>query len=149
MYRQSASLVPALVIRRTTWLYEGQYGFRPGYSRESQVITVCQDIADSLDEGGRYRCDHNRLFQGFRLSSSWSAAYETGGLRRGFGGSRLGKGIPCRSYTKGKCRRATIQGSQSNLRCAARKRFGPTTVSYLLTYLLTYLLHAAESFLRS
>jgi hypothetical protein len=32
-------------------LYEGQHGFRPGYSCESQVVTVCQDIADSLDEG--------------------------------------------------------------------------------------------------
>ena len=30
--------------------YEGQHGFRPGYSRESQVVTVCQDIADSMDE---------------------------------------------------------------------------------------------------
>jgi hypothetical protein len=29
------------------WLYEGQHG----YSCESQVVTVCQDIADSLDEG--------------------------------------------------------------------------------------------------
>jgi hypothetical protein len=35
------------------WLYEGKHGFRPGYSRESQVVTICQDIADSLDEGGR------------------------------------------------------------------------------------------------
>ena len=35
------------------WLYEGQHGFRPGYSYESQVVTVCQDIADSLDEGVR------------------------------------------------------------------------------------------------
>ena len=35
------------------WLYEGQHGFRPGYSCESQVITVCQDIADMLDNGGR------------------------------------------------------------------------------------------------
>ena len=35
------------------WLYEGQHGFRPGYSCESQVITVCQDIADSLDSGDR------------------------------------------------------------------------------------------------
>jgi hypothetical protein len=35
------------------WLYEGQHGFRPGYSCESQVFTVCQDIADSLDEGVR------------------------------------------------------------------------------------------------
>ena len=30
-------------------MYEGQ----PGYSCESQVITVCQDIADTLDNGGR------------------------------------------------------------------------------------------------
>jgi hypothetical protein len=33
------------------WLYDGQHGFRPGYSCESQVITICQGIADSLDEG--------------------------------------------------------------------------------------------------
>jgi len=33
------------------WLYEGQHGFIPGYSCENQVVTVCQDIADSLDEG--------------------------------------------------------------------------------------------------
>jgi hypothetical protein len=37
----------------SSWLYESPHGFRPGYSSESQVITVCQDIADSLDEGGR------------------------------------------------------------------------------------------------
>ena len=35
------------------WLYEGQHGFRPGYSCESQVITVCQDFADSLNNGDR------------------------------------------------------------------------------------------------
>jgi hypothetical protein len=29
----------------------GQHGFIPGYSCGSQVITVCQDIADSLDKG--------------------------------------------------------------------------------------------------
>ena len=38
---------------KNDWLYEGQHGFRPGYSCESQVITVCQDIADSLDNGER------------------------------------------------------------------------------------------------
>jgi hypothetical protein len=31
------------------WLYEGQHGFRPGYSCESQVVTVCEDIVDSLN----------------------------------------------------------------------------------------------------
>jgi len=36
---------------KNDWVYEGQPGFRPGHSCESQVITVCQDIADSLDEG--------------------------------------------------------------------------------------------------
>jgi hypothetical protein len=35
------------------WLYKGQYGFRTGYSCVSQLATVCQDIADSLDEAVR------------------------------------------------------------------------------------------------
>jgi len=39
------------VWHNNNWLYEGKHGFRPGYSCESQVITVCQDIVDSLDEG--------------------------------------------------------------------------------------------------
>ena len=38
---------------KNDWLYEGQHGFRPRYLCESQVITVCQGIADSLDNGGR------------------------------------------------------------------------------------------------
>ena len=29
----------------------GHHGFRPGYCCESQVITVCQEVADSLYEG--------------------------------------------------------------------------------------------------
>ena len=32
------------------WLYEGQHGFKPGYSCEVQVVAVCQDIANSLGE---------------------------------------------------------------------------------------------------
>jgi len=38
---------------KNDWLYEGQHGFRPGYSCESQVIAVRQDIADSLDNGDK------------------------------------------------------------------------------------------------
>ena len=34
-------------------LYEGQHRFRPGYSCECQVITVCHGIADSLDNADR------------------------------------------------------------------------------------------------
>ena len=35
------------------WLYVGQHDFRPGYSCESQIITVCQDKSDSLNEAAR------------------------------------------------------------------------------------------------
>jgi hypothetical protein len=35
------------------WLFEGQHGFKPGHSCESQVIMLCQDTVDSLDNGGR------------------------------------------------------------------------------------------------
>jgi len=38
---------------RNDWLYQGQHGFRPGYSCESQVVTECQGIADCLDNGDR------------------------------------------------------------------------------------------------
>ena len=38
---------------KNNWLYEGQHGFRPGYLCKSQVITVCQNIADSLDNEDR------------------------------------------------------------------------------------------------
>jgi hypothetical protein len=41
------------VWENSAWLYKGQHGFRPGYSCESQIITVCQDISDSPDEGSR------------------------------------------------------------------------------------------------
>jgi hypothetical protein len=32
------------------WLCEGHNGSRPGYSSKSEVVTVCQDMANSLDE---------------------------------------------------------------------------------------------------
>jgi hypothetical protein len=35
------------------WLYEGQRRFRLGYPCERQIVTVFQDVADSLDEGAR------------------------------------------------------------------------------------------------
>jgi len=38
---------------KNKWLYEGQHGFRPGYSCEIQVITVCQNIVYSMDNGDR------------------------------------------------------------------------------------------------
>ena len=38
---------------KNDWLYEGQHEFRPGYSCERKIIAVCQDIADSLDNGDK------------------------------------------------------------------------------------------------
>jgi len=35
------------VWEKNDWLYEGQHGFRPEYSCESEVITVCKYFADS------------------------------------------------------------------------------------------------------
>jgi hypothetical protein len=35
---------------KNDWLHEGRHEFRLGYSLDSQVIIVCQDTADSLDE---------------------------------------------------------------------------------------------------
>jgi hypothetical protein len=32
------------------WLFEGQYSFRPGYSCENKIITVCRETANSLEE---------------------------------------------------------------------------------------------------
>ena len=68
---------------KNDWLYEGQHGFRPEYSCESQVITVCQDIAACLDNGDRI--DAIIIdFESFWFSSSLSAAYENCKLGGGF-----------------------------------------------------------------
>ena len=38
---------------KNDWFYEGQHGFSPGYFYKSRVITVYQDIADSVDNGDK------------------------------------------------------------------------------------------------
>jgi len=38
------------VWENSDWIYEGQYGFRSGYSCESQIIKICHDISDALNE---------------------------------------------------------------------------------------------------
>jgi len=38
---------------KNKWLHERQHRFRPGYSCESQLVTVCQDLAEALDDGVR------------------------------------------------------------------------------------------------
>jgi hypothetical protein len=113
------------------WLYEGQHGFRPGYSCESQVITVCHDIADSLDNGDRidativdfskafYLVPHGRLFT--KITNSGVDPRVVVWI----------KGIPFRSRADSQRRRATNRRSLSNVRCAARKRIRSSSVPSL------------------
>jgi hypothetical protein len=63
------------ILDKNNLLFEGQHGFRSGYSCEIQVITVYQDIADSMDNGSGidairiyflmafYLLPHDRLLQ--------------------------------------------------------------------------------------
>ena len=53
MWKQLEHLIAGCLRKvwdKNGWLYGGQHGFRPGYSCESQVITVCQDTPDTLDD---------------------------------------------------------------------------------------------------
>ena len=77
------------VLDKNDWLYEGQHGFRPGYSCQGQVITVCQDIEDSMDNGDRIDAividfsktfdlvPHDRLLMKIAIASvdSWVVAW--------------------------------------------------------------------------
>ena len=106
----------------------GYHGFRPGNSCENQVITVCHDIADSLD--GRVGIDaiitdnskafdlvpHERLLK--KLAASGVDLFVVVCVRD-FLVVRL---------QRGQIRRRTIQGSQINLRYGTRERFGATNI---------------------
>jgi retron-type reverse transcriptase len=52
---------------KNDWFYEGQHGFRQGYSCKSQVINVCQDTADALDNGDTTDAIINDLSKAFDL----------------------------------------------------------------------------------
>jgi hypothetical protein len=103
------------------WLHDEQHCFRPGYSCESQVITVCLDISDSLDEGVGIdaividfsKVPHDRLLM--KLAAS---------------GVDMRIVIWVREFLVGRTqrRRSNLKGSQINIRCTARERFGPTFV---------------------
>jgi len=106
---------------KNEWLYEGQHGFRPGYSCESQVITVCQDIADSMDNGDRidaividfskafYLVPHDRLVMKIAISGvdsrvvAWAREFLRGRTQRVKVGGQLSgevgvtSGVPQRS----------------------------------------------------
>jgi hypothetical protein len=78
-------------------LFEGQHAYRLGYSCESQVIMVCKDTADSLDNGSRI----NAIIIGFSKTfdldpHNWllTKTAESGA------DLRMDKGTPIGSYTE-------------------------------------------------
>jgi hypothetical protein len=54
---------------RCEWLYEGQHGFRPRYSCESQIGTVFQDYAYSMDKRVRINATISGFWNAFELVS--------------------------------------------------------------------------------
>jgi hypothetical protein len=95
---------------------QGSHGFRPGYPCESQVISVCQDIANSLDDGGRIDTIIIDFSKAFVLIPH-------DGLHTKIAASRVDLRVVVwiREFLLGpthtvKSRRAVIRGSQSNVR---------------------------------
>ena len=80
-------------------LRQGQHAFKPGYSRESQIVTVCQE-SWFPGWGSQDRRDNNLFFKHFRFCSIWCAAYKNCGLGSGFEDSRMDKEIPFRSFAE-------------------------------------------------
>jgi hypothetical protein len=107
------------------WLYEGQHGFRSGYSCESQVIVVCQDIADSLDNGDKIDAiivDFSKAFDlvphGLLLTKIANSGVDSRVV--------VWIRVPFRSHAESQGGRATV--CRSNVRCTARKHIRSSSV---------------------
>jgi hypothetical protein len=76
------------------WLFEDQHGFRPRYSCRSQVITVCQNTAGSLDNRSRIDVIITDFLKDFDFVHQKLRSRE---LTQG---SSMDKGIPFGPYTE-------------------------------------------------
>jgi len=103
---------------KNDWLYDGQNGFRSGYSCESQVIAVCQDTADSLDNGDKIDAiivdfskafdlvTYGRLLNKIANSTVdskvvvWIREFLLGRTQRVRGGEQLSEEVYCQVYRK-------------------------------------------------
>jgi hypothetical protein len=80
------------------------------------ITSPLTHIYNKINLSGYYSC----FFESFRFSYSWSAASENCKIWRGFYGSCMHKGIPCRSHAESQGM-STIARSQNDVRCTARK----------------------------
>jgi len=113
------------------WLYKGQHGFRPGYSCESKIITVCQDIPDSLDEAARLDAiiidfskafdlvPHDRLLK--KIAASGVDSRVVVWIRE----------FLIDHSQRVKSKNSLFRGSKSDVRCTSRELSGPIFVPSL------------------
>jgi len=73
--------------------YEGQHGSRPGYSCGSQIIIICHDISESLDEAARLEAIIVNFLKAFVLVLHNRLLKKSRSLGRGFKGGRIDEGI--------------------------------------------------------
>ena len=116
---------------KNDWLYEGQHGFRPGYSCESHLITVCQDIADSLDNGDRIDA----------IIIDFSKAFDLvphGRLLTKIANSEVDSRVVVwiKEFLLGRMQRVRVEGHlseevKSNVRCTAREHIRSSSVPSL------------------
>jgi hypothetical protein len=119
------------VWENSDWLYEGQHGFRLGYLCESQIITVCQDTSDTLDEGARLGVIIIDYWKAFDLvpHDRLLRKIATSGMD-----SRVVVWI--REFLLGHSQRVRVERQlseevKSDVRRTSRERFGPTFVPSL------------------
>ena len=72
------------------WLYEGQHDFKSGYSCESQIIIIFNDISDYLAEAVRLEAiiidfskafvlvPHDRLLKNVAATGAWIPGWSYG-----------------------------------------------------------------------
>jgi len=92
---------------KNDWLYEGQHGFTPGYSCESKVIAVCQDISDSLDNGDNIDANIFDFSKTFDLDPYIRLIKKIANSGVDSRGWCMCKGIPFRSHAESRGEGAT------------------------------------------
>ena len=99
--------------------YEGHDGFRPGYSCKNQVVMVFQGIVDSLDKADRTDAITVDISKPLRL-----VPHDRLIMKIAAPGVGMRVVVWVKKFLLGRSqsKRATIGGSQSNLRSAARER---------------------------
>ena len=106
------------------WLYKGQHGIRTGYSCESRIVTVCQDIADTLDDGTRMEATIIDSSKAYSL-----VPYDCLLMKMAASGMDSSVVIWVREFLLGNLHRVKVGGQLSEeVRAMSRERIGPASI---------------------